>query len=163
VAIYFFDSSGIVKRYVVEVGSSWVKAITDPDAGHRIHIAQIAAVEVAAAVARRVFTGDTSRADADVAIAHFRHDYVNQYNPLEITEQVIDSAMALAESHTLRAYDAVQLAVAVELNARVNAQNVALGIPVPAAPVLTLISSDIALNDAAATEGLIVDNPNNHP
>jgi hypothetical protein len=148
---------------VVEVGSAWVQAITDPGAGHRIHIAQITGVEVAAAVARRVFNGHTSKADADSAMAHFRHDYVNQYNPLEITEQIISRAMSLAETYTLRAYDAVQLASAVEIYARVTAQNVALSIPISATPFMVLISSDDALNDAAGAEGLVVDNPRNHP
>lgn len=162
-AIYFFDSSGLVKRYVAEAGSSWVQAITDPGAGHRIHIAQITGVEVVAAITRRVLAGHTSKTDAGTAMANFRHDYVHQYNPLDITEPIIDSAMALAEAHALRAYDAVQLAVAVELNVRINAQNTALGIPASAAPGMTVVSSDSDLNSAAAVERLIVDDPRNHP
>ena len=162
-AIYFFDSSALVKRYVVEVGSAWVQAITDPGTGHRIHIAQITAVEVAAAVARRVFNGHTSKVDADTAMAHFRHDCLNQYNPLEITEQIISRAMSLAETYTLRAYDSFQLAAAVELHVRLNAQNISLGIPASVAPVMLLISSDNDLNNAATAEGLIVDNPLSHP
>jgi uncharacterized protein len=61
--------------------------------------------------------------------------------------------MGLAETHALRAYDAVQLAAAVE----VNAQCAALGV------ALTLISADAALNAAAMAEGLTVDDPNSHP
>jgi predicted nucleic acid-binding protein len=163
VAIYYFDSSGLVKRYVVEVGSSWVQAITDPSAGHRIHIAQIAGVEVVAALTRRVLAGHTSKVDAATAIANFRHDYNHQYNPLEITEPIINNAMALAEAYALRAYDAVQLAVAVELNARIVAQNTALGIPASVSPTMTVISSDSELNIAAAAERLIVDDPLSHP
>jgi predicted nucleic acid-binding protein len=163
VAIYFFDSSGLVKRYVAEVGSSWVQGITHPSAGHRIHIAQITKVEVIAAISRRILAGHTSKTDAALAIANFRYDYVHQYNPLEITDHIIDSATTLAESHTLRAYDAVQLAVAVDLSIRINAQNTALGIPASVAPSVTIISSDSDLNNAAVIEKLNVEDPRNYP
>ncbi len=34
VAVYFFDSSAIVKRYAAEPGSSWVDSICDETAGN---------------------------------------------------------------------------------------------------------------------------------
>jgi predicted nucleic acid-binding protein len=34
VAVYFFDSSAIVKRYAAEPGSSWVDSICDEAAGN---------------------------------------------------------------------------------------------------------------------------------
>ena len=45
-AVYFFDRSGIVKRYVQEAGTAWVMAVTNPAAGNRIYLARIAGVEV---------------------------------------------------------------------------------------------------------------------
>jgi uncharacterized protein len=162
-AIYFFDSSGLVKRYVAETGTGWVQSIADPSAGHRIYISQITGVEVIAAINRRVSTGSPSRADADKAIVEFRQDYANQYNVLEITDQVIEAAMAFTETYILRAYDAVQLAASVAINSVLIAENATLGIPAPVGPVLMLISADGDLNTAASTEGLIVENPLNHP
>lgn len=165
-AIYFFDSSGLVKRYVAETGTAWVQGITDPAAGHQIYIAQITGVEVIAAINRRVsLTGPAHipRADADKAIAEFRLDYADQYSAIEITDQIITAAMAFAETHVLRAYDAVQLAAAVAINNQLVAENAALGTAAPIGPVLTLISSDIDLNTAAAAEGLTVDDPLSHP
>ena len=53
-----------------------------------------------------------------------------------------------------RAYDAVQLAAAVEL----NTQRVAAG-----TGVLTLVSADQELNAAATADGLLVEDPNMHP
>jgi len=61
--------------------------------------------------------------------------------------------MDLAEKHALRGYDAVQLAAALE----VHNERVAFGLPAP-----TLISSDLALNEAATAQGLTVDDPNLH-
>ncbi len=33
---YYADSSALVKRYVTEMGSAWVKTLCDPAAGHVI-------------------------------------------------------------------------------------------------------------------------------
>jgi uncharacterized protein len=165
VPIYFFDSSGLVKRYVAEIGTAWVQGLTDPSAGHGIYIAQITGVEVIAAINKQAFkaTPSISKPDAAKAIAEFRLDYANQYNVIEITDQVIAAAMTLAETHVLRGYDAVQLAAAVAINNQLLAANAALGTAAPVGPVLTLICSDIDLNTAAAAEGLTVDDPLSHP
>ena len=37
-ALYFFDSSALVKRYVHEQGSVWVRETTASVSGHLIHI-----------------------------------------------------------------------------------------------------------------------------
>ena len=37
-ALYFFDSSALVKRYVREQGSVWVRETTVSVSGHLIHI-----------------------------------------------------------------------------------------------------------------------------
>ena len=37
-ALYFFDSSALVKRYVHERGSVWVRDTTASPRGHLIHI-----------------------------------------------------------------------------------------------------------------------------
>ena len=62
--------------------------------------------------------------------------------------------MRLAESHGLRAYNAVQLAAAREVNAAWTPTG--LG-------GITLIAADQNLNAAASVEGLLVDDPSLHP
>jgi uncharacterized protein len=159
VAVYFFDSSGLVKRYVAEVGSGWVISLTDPSAGHRIYVANIAAVEVPAAIRKRVRMGHVATGDAATAISDFENDYASQYNPIQVTDAIIASAATLTGRHPLRAYDAVQLASALEVNAQIQA----LGQPAAGLLSITFISADDDLNDAAKAEGLAGDNPNNHP
>lgn len=158
-AVYFFDSSALVKRYVLETGTNWVQLITDPTAFNSIFIAQVTGVEIITAITRRVRMRDTSQPDAALAIADFRNDFANQYSPIEVTDQVISRAMSLAEAHPLRAYDAIQLATALE----VNDQSVALGMTGLGVPALTLVSADADLNSAAIREGLVVEDPNAHP
>jgi len=50
-ADYFFDSSGLVKAYVAETGTNWVRTILD-DPQHRIFISALAEVEVVSALTR---------------------------------------------------------------------------------------------------------------
>jgi cell division protein FtsW (lipid II flippase) len=47
-AAYFLDSSALIKRYVQERGTAWIRASIDPAAGHHIFAARLALVEVAA-------------------------------------------------------------------------------------------------------------------
>jgi predicted nucleic acid-binding protein len=49
-AVYFFDSSALVKRYAAETGSSWVGQVTDPKSGNKIYITTITGVEVISAL-----------------------------------------------------------------------------------------------------------------
>jgi hypothetical protein len=87
-------------------------------------------------------------------LASLTFDIHNEYQQLALTDTVIATAMRLAEGHRLRGYDAVQLAAAVEL----HAVRVAVGLP-----PLVFVSADLALHSAAASEGLLVDDPNGHP
>jgi predicted nucleic acid-binding protein len=153
VAVYFFDSSALVKRYAQETGSEWILALTEPAAGHSLYMARITAVEVVSALTRRQRGGSVSETDASTAMADFRHDLSHQYRVIEITPTVITRAMQLAETHGLRGYDAVQLAAAL----MVQKMRETLGLS-----ALELVSADRDLNEAAAAEDLTVDNPNSH-
>jgi predicted nucleic acid-binding protein len=144
---------------VAEVGSAWIISITDPAAGNHIYVANLAGVEVPAAINRRVREGSVNAADAAAGLANFQNDFANQYNVIEVTDAIITSAGALTSRHPLRAYDAVQLAVALEVNQQIQA----LGSQPAGILSLTMICADRNLNAAAMAEGLGVDNPNNHP
>jgi predicted nucleic acid-binding protein len=154
VPVYFLDSSALVKRYSDETGTTWVRSLVDPATGNQIFLARITRVEVVSAITRKNRGGGMAAVDASTAIARLRLHLTNEYATINISSTVIDSAMALAETHALRGYDAVQLAAALEL----RADCLAIGIPAP-----TLISADVDLNLAAIAEGLAADDPNAHP
>lgn len=153
-AVYFVDSSALVKRYISETGSTWVLSLFDPALNNDILIAAITGVEIVAAITRRARSGSISAANAMAACNQFRSDLQSEYQVVEITERIITSAMALAETQGLRGYDAVQLAVGREINALCVANSL---------PPVTFVSADNELNAAAASEGLLVENPNNYP
>ena len=66
---------------------------------------------------RRGHRGDIAATDVAAALAQFRQDFAELYRIIEITPALVIRAMALAEMYAMRGYDAVQLAVAVEVHA----------------------------------------------
>ena len=153
-AAYFVDSSGLVKRYVQETGTAWVRRHTRSNPSTIIYIAQITTVEVTCAIARRRKGKTISAAKASSILRRFDQHIAGRYTVLGVTPALLEQARRQGRTHSLRAYDAVQLAVALEASRYHRAQC--------AAPV-TLISADQALNDAATAEGLTVDDPRSHP
>ena len=152
---YYLDSSALVKRYLTEVGSAWVDSITDPAAGHRILVTEIALVEVAAALAaRHRAPRGISRPAGDRALTLFRRHFATEYEVTAITRPLLDRAVDLTQRHRLRGYDAVQLATALAAESSL----VAAGLP-----GLTFVAADADLVAAARAEGLGADDPNLHP
>lgn len=146
---FFLDTSADLKRYVQETGTPWVQALAAPAAGHSLIIVRITLAETVAAIARRKRGGSITPADAATALADFQLDFARQYLIIEVSAPLVDHAASLARKHGLGGYDAVQLAAALETQARL--------------PALTLLSADADLNAAALAEGLVVDDPNLHP
>jgi predicted nucleic acid-binding protein len=67
-----------------------------------------------------------------------------------VNSQLIEAAMRLAETHVLRAYDAVQLATALTIASHSPRLTV------------TFVCADESLNSVARTVGLAIENPNQH-
>jgi hypothetical protein len=153
-AACFVDSSALVKRYVLETGTVWVRGITRQNPSTVIYIAHITAVEVTCAVARRRKGKTLTPPRASSILRRFRQHLAARYTVIEVTPDLLDDAMRLGNAHALRAYDAVQLAVALEVNRSHQADGFG---------PITLISADQALNVAATAEGLSVEDPNSHP
>jgi predicted nucleic acid-binding protein len=151
---YFFDSSAIVKRYVAETGTKWVRRLTRRGKPEPIYLASITTVELTSAVARRRKNGSLPAAKASSILTRFRHHVAGRYLMVEITPALLAEAARLANLHVLRAYDAVQLASALEMNRRWHSAGLGS---------ITLVSSDKDLNAAAIAEGLAVEDPQIHP
>jgi uncharacterized protein len=151
---YYMDSSALVKRYANETGSLWVRSLMDPQAGHDLFTAHITGIEVVAAIARKSRTREIALHEATAAISTFKSHLTTQYQIVLLTTAIVDHAMALAEQHTLRGYDATQLASALAVHTELTASGVS---------DLVFISADAELNTVAQTEQLVVQNPNDHP
>jgi predicted nucleic acid-binding protein len=109
---------------------------------------------VTAAVARRRKGRTVTSSRASSILHRFRKHVAGRYTIVDVTPDLLTKATKLANSHELRAYDAVQLAVALEVNQVYQTK---------ASGPITLISSDRELNAAATAEGLTVEDPLLHP
>lgn len=153
-AIYFLDSSALVKRYISETGSTWVVELFNPVLDNAFFVAAITGVEIVAAITRRARNGSIAAADATLVCNQLRSDLQTSYQVIEITEEIINSGMTLAETQGLRGYDAVQLAAGCTLNELCVVNGLS--------PIV-FVSSDEELNLAAVNEGLLIENPNHYP
>lgn len=144
-AVWYLDTSALVRRHVQESGTAWVLGFTDWAAGHDLYAVRVAGSQ---SPDREVAT-DEARRSAD----NFRSDWKQQRQIIEVTASVADKAMNLAEKHGLRGYDAVHLAAAYVL------QQIRKSIDLPA---LTFVSADVRQRDTAAAEGLTAEDPTEH-
>ena len=154
---YFFDTSAFVKAYAIEDGSRRVRAIlSGVDAvppENQVVLSGLAHPEAASALraimsgpdaARRGFGAHERKTLPGVVAGQF-----GTLSPLEIsqTDPHLADAAALAWRHQLKGADAVHLATALAL------RQAFVGVE------FYFVSSDVALNRAAAAEGLDVLDP----
>ena len=137
------DSSALVKRYANETGSLWVRSLTAPQADHDLFTAHVTGIEVVAAMARKIRTREIAWHDATAVISTFKSHLTTQYQIVLLTTAIVEHAMVLAEQHTLRGYDATQLASALAVYTELRASGVS---------DLVFISADAELNTVAQTE-----------
>lgn len=107
-AAFFFDTSGLVKRFVSEKGSRFITGLVKPSNRQTIYLARLTSVEVVSAIVRRKNTGSLSVASANKSLTRFTRTLQNRYAFVEINENLTDKAIDLAKKHGLRGYDAVQ-------------------------------------------------------
>ena len=134
----YLDTSALVKLYVDEEGAATVRSAVDQ--AELIATSAIAYVEARAAFARRFRERGLSASAHRSLVRDFERDWTH-YLTIEVAPLVIRDAARLAESHRLRAFDAVHLASARSLSGRVSRS-------------LVFASWDADLESAAAREGL---------
>ncbi len=144
---YFLDASALVKRYLRETGSDWLRQLLATE-NPRIFISSLSGPEVLAAITRKGRTGEIAPSEQERAIETFRNEFTSSYAVIAPGPAVIRRAMELIVAHPLRAYDAVQLASVLALP------------PVPSRIRLTFVAADERLLTVANQIGLPTENPN---
>jgi predicted nucleic acid-binding protein len=150
-ALYFFDSSALVKRYVREQGSVWVRETTVSVSGHLIHSSLLTVAEIASALARRHREGSLSASECDRLFGAYLVDCAGSFLLLRVEEEVIQRAVALMNRYPLRTADAIQVSTAVLLGQTLHRAQLGQVI---------VASADDRFLQAASQEGLPSENPN---
>lgn len=114
--VAYFDTSALLKQYVTETGSNWVRTYLASTIAPTVFTSQLTAVETTCAFARRLRDGTLLPADHSTAVQFFDYDITYRYTLLGVPPVVIDTARRLANQYPLRAYDTVQLATGWSLN-----------------------------------------------
>jgi len=148
VSVFFLDTSAVVKRYVAEVGSQTVTDLVSAPSVNVV-IADISRAEFASALNRRLREGTVSPEQHRALKSAFGVHLVDDYLVAPLESSHITAACRVIEAHGLRAYDAVQLAVALSLR----------DLLAPAGEAIGFMSADPRLNAAARAEGLAVTEP----
>ncbi len=154
----YLDSSAVVKIYIPETGSAWVRSLTEavtPEGEweNEIAFAKIGIVEIVAAIAKRRRKRDITAEQQKKLTANFLDDCVERFAEFDADDSIIKLAVDLAQRHPLRGYDAVHLATAITLNRTLVAREL---------PPLTFTSADNVLCKAAKGEDLLTENPNDY-
>lgn len=149
-SVYFFDSSGLVKRYITETGTNWVRATIAPSARNLIFVSQFAAVEAVSAFMRRVRDKSISARTAQAARILVNRHMRREYRIVGVSDSILIDAQRLLELYPLRGFDAIQLASALDINTRLKAANL---------QPLTFVCADMRLLNVATAEGLQIHYP----
>ncbi len=152
--VYYLDTSALVKRYVFEVGSLWLLGLCELASGNVIATASITKVEAAAAFAVKHRQKQLSLRLYNRLLQRLNDDFTHEYQLLSVDADLVEVATKLTQRHTLRGYDAIQLAAAMTLQQRLIQTRL---------PALQFLASDADLMIAAQGEGLSIDNPELHP
>ena len=130
-----------MKRYLTEAGSVWVRTCFSTPRLHSVVIAEIALVEVISALSRRHRDQSISEEEYFRYESVFLRD-VAEYDIIPLNRSIATAAMRYCHRFALKACDAVQLATALAVQTRMRSDGL---------PLLTFVSSDQELLDAAAT------------
>ncbi len=152
-SVYYLDASALVKRYVAETGSAWLRSLLSSPQVQLAFTSRMTIIEVISAFARRVREGSLTSGEFAAVADAFRGDCLHDYQIMPPAVEIVDLACSLLTRHPLRAYDATHLASALSAQKFLSTE---------AHPPLIFLSADDRLIDAASAEGLAVDNPNKH-
>ena len=146
-ALYYLETSALVKLYVYELGTDQLVSLAASAAGNRFAILSLAQVEFRAAIQRQQRGGEASVAEADLLIESFRQHAEGRFVIQPFTDSLLDVALALIDAYPLKGFDAVQLAGYLMLRSISGADE----------PIF--VCADKTLLSAARSEGCPILNP----
>jgi predicted nucleic acid-binding protein len=141
-ALYYLETSALVKLYVKEPGTERLLKLVSRTNNHRFAVLTLSRVEFHSAIRRREREGDIDAWLSQRLLNRFGEHMETRFVRQVINDSVLDLAASLVDQHPLRAYDAVQLAGCLTLRASARQD------------YPTFVSSDQRLIEVAAAEGL---------
>ncbi len=100
--VYYLDTSGLIKRYVKEIGSEWMRQLFQPELNHFFITCRLTMPEVYSALSRRLREGSVSKATYVTNVRAFENDSISKYRYIELTLDIVNMSRQLLEQHPLR-------------------------------------------------------------
>lgn len=146
-ALYYLETSALVKLYVREPGTDRLLGLAASTAENRLVVLAVSPVEVRSAIRRRERAGDLDSKIAALVLDHLQQHLQSRFVRQALSDAILDGAAEMIDRYALRAYDAIQLAGCVALRGTARSD------------ALTFVCADRQLLSAARSELLTLLNP----
>jgi predicted nucleic acid-binding protein len=148
---FYLDASALAKRYSLELGTPLLNHLFTSVPLDRLYVFNVGMAEVASLLVRKKNADLISTAALTQALADLRVEIVfsSGLQRIVATNALVTSALALIETHSINATDAVILQSALGLRTRLHSTG----------DDIVVMASDQRLLRAAQAEGLITFNP----
>ena len=109
-ALYYLETSALVKLYVREPGTERLLALAARSSENRLAILALAQIELRSAIRRRERNREIPPPIATQLLDAFKRHVEGRFLVQTVSDFVLDIASVLVDRYALRAFDAVQLA-----------------------------------------------------
>ncbi len=155
-SLLFLDTNALLKLYLPEIGSNWVR---NAIVGNQVSISELVLYESATVLRRRYLEGSLSLPQAQLLYTQIElnsqaYDIVELRSERQL-ERVVAISFSLAPTLRIRALDSMQLAAAEVAEEAANRL-------IPPEPFV-FVSSDAQLLRVAQAQGFVTENPEDHP
>jgi len=114
VALLFFDTSALVKRYYQEAGTERVDELIDGD--DDVVISSLAIIETVSAFRRKYNRDELSRDRMNGLLSEFFEEALANFVVVPVAESIVSFSFELVLEDDLRTLDSLQLAAALSLD-----------------------------------------------
>ena len=143
-AVFFFDTCALVKRYYSEKGTGAVDEIIETDQ-NRVVISSLSIIETVSAFRRKRNRSELSEEAMNGLLSSFFQEALEEFLILPLEESILQFSFELILEDDLRTLDSLQLSAALSIE--------------PEVEDLTFVCADFDLVSIAQKRGLSTVNP----
>ena len=118
-AVFFFDTSALVKRYYSEKGTETVNEIIETDQ-NRVVISSLSIIETVSAFRRKHNRGELSEEAMDGLLSSFFQEALEEFLILPLEESILQFSFELILEDDLRTLDSLQFSAAISIEPEIE-------------------------------------------
>ena len=118
-AVFFFDTSALVKRYYSEKGTDAVDEIIETDQ-NCVVISSLSIIETVSAFRRKHNRGELSKEAMDGLLSSFFQEALEEFLILPLEESILQFSFELILEDDLRTLDSLQFSTAISIEPEIE-------------------------------------------